>query len=128
MQMTETLHAPPEPGDIVSPCCGRTLNQLPRYDRITLKPDQVTCNRLTVADVMILSGQPVVLDANDQQMVVMMAATVTHLTGGMVDHDTALDRVHVAIRQILPTDQPVPVWTSELMIRVVNWAVDLSQV
>lgn len=124
---TEELHAPPEPGESASPCCGRTLKQLPRYDRITLDAALVTCGRLTPADVAMLSGQPVVRDPAHEHTVYTMAATVAALSHGTVTLATAYAKIHVAMRQMLPHDRPLDVWTAELMIEVTARAQELSR-
>src|ERR1700753_2179594 len=108
MQMTETLHARPEPGQDVSPCCGRTLAELPRYDRIAPKPDMVTCGRLSDDEVSLLSGQPVISDPYDRQVVCMMTSTVCRLLGDSVTSAQARERIDEAIRQVVPHDKPLP--------------------
>lgn len=123
---SEELHAPPESGETASPCCGRTLRQLPRYDRITLDDALVTCGRLTCADVAMLSGQPVVLDPDHERIVYDIAATVTALSQGTVTLATAYDNVHVAMRQMLSLTRPLDRWTVELMIGVTARAQELS--
>jgi hypothetical protein len=125
MEMHETLHAAPRPGEDFSPCCGRRLTDLPRYDRITLKPELVTCARLTDAEMMLLSGQPVVMDAYDRQITFMMTATVCHLLGDTVTTAEARAKVDEAIRQIVPCGQPIAEWTSELIVRVTTRAEEL---
>lgn len=41
--MTEVVHACPANGRWVTACCHKTPFELPRNDRMTLDPDQVTC-------------------------------------------------------------------------------------
>lgn len=38
-----TTHACPPDGSGLTPCCGRTPFELPHDDRMTTKPDRVTC-------------------------------------------------------------------------------------
>jgi hypothetical protein len=40
---TPTVHAGPEDGSAVTPCCGRSPFELPRGDRMTYEPALVTC-------------------------------------------------------------------------------------
>lgn len=42
-QQTETVHASPPDGSGITPCCGRTPFELPRTDRMTQDPQDVTC-------------------------------------------------------------------------------------
>lgn len=39
------VHLCPDHGKAVTPCCGALPFELPRTDRITLNPDDVTCGR-----------------------------------------------------------------------------------
>lgn len=127
MIATEVLHALPEPGDTVSACCGRTLRQLPRYDRITLVTDLVTCGRLTPADEAMLTGQPVVLDPGHEHTVYTMATTVAALSQGRVDLATAYANIYLAMGQVLPPGRPLSRWTAALMIAVTVRAQELAQ-
>lgn len=40
---TETVHGCPPDGSGLTPCCGRTLFELPRTDRMATDPDLITC-------------------------------------------------------------------------------------
>lgn len=40
---TPTVHACPPEGEAVTPCCGVTPFELPRTDRLTQEPAEVTC-------------------------------------------------------------------------------------
>jgi hypothetical protein len=124
---TEVLHARPEPGDLASPCCGRTLEQLPRYDRISLETELVTCGRLTADDEAMLTGRPIVRDPDHERTVYNMAATVAALSQGAVALPAAYERIHLAMRLVLPRDQPLDVWTAALMIEVTVRAQELTQ-
>ena len=126
MIATETLHAEPAPGSTVSPCCGRTLAQLPRYDRITVDPTAVTCARLSDDDVMLLSGQPVVTDPAHESVLFAMASTVAGLSAGTVPIVRALDAVNEAMRDVLPAGQPLEAWSAALMAQVTSRASDLA--
>jgi hypothetical protein len=125
MKLTETLHAAHETGENISPCCGRTLDELPRYDRIAPKPEQVTCGRLTVEEITLLSGQPVIIDPYDRQVLFMMASTVCRLVGDGVSTAEVNARIDEAIRQVIPHDRPLLSWTPELMVRVTTRAEEL---
>jgi hypothetical protein len=127
MELTETLHARPQPGEAVSPCCGRTLAELPRYDRIAPKPEQVTCGRLSDDEFALLSGQPVILDPYDRQILFMMTSTVCRLVGDSVTTAQARERIDEAIRQVVPHDKPLAAWTPELIVRVTTRAEESIQ-
>lgn len=43
MHATSTVHAAPPDGSGLTPCCGLTPFELPRTDRLTAEPGQVTC-------------------------------------------------------------------------------------
>lgn len=125
MIVAETLHASPELGSSISPCCGRSLAQLPQYDRITLDAEQVTCGRLSAADALLLSGQPVVTDPANEQLLFTMALAVATLHDGSVSLSEALDGVNVAIREILPRDRAIAAWSAALMAQVTSRASEL---
>ena len=114
----EILHARPEAHSTVSPCCGRTLAQLPQYDRITFDESQVTCGRLSTAEALLLSGQPVVTDPANEHVLFSMALAVVTLRRGEVSLPDALHGVHVAMREILPTDRATQAWSAALMAEV----------
>jgi hypothetical protein len=122
----ECLHAPPEPGETVSPCCGRSLDQLPRYDRIVREPDLVTCGHLTPAEEAHLSGQPVILDPANEQLIFTMTATVASLCGSAMTLQTAYECVTIAIREILSDRGPLRAWSAPLMIQVTDRARELA--
>jgi hypothetical protein len=126
MAAAETLHAKPEPGSAASPCCGRTLDQLPRYDRIILDPVLVTCGKLSDEEATLLSGQPVVTDPNHQSTLFNMASVVATLSGGQVPIVRALDSVFEALRDVLPAGQPLETWSAELMAQVTTKALALA--
>lgn len=123
MKAKEELHAKPYHGQSFSPCCGRTLAELPPYDRITLDPDLVTCGRLSAMDLLLLSGQPVPVGSDSDQAIYAMAVTVTTLCGGSVSLLTAHDMVNAAISEL---PQPVDFWSAELMVRVTARAQQLA--
>lgn len=127
MIATEVLHARPEPGATASACCGRTLRQLPRYDRMTVDTELVTCGRLTPADEAMLTGQPIVLDPEHEHTMYTMAATVAALSQGQIDLATAYENIYLAMRLVLPPDQPLDLWTAALMIEVTIRAQELAQ-
>jgi hypothetical protein len=122
----ECLHAPPEPGETVSPCCGRSLDELPRYDRIVLDLDLVTCGRLSRTEQLILSGQPVILDPADERVTFTMAATVAGLCGPSMTLQTAYDSVNIAVREILADREPLQSWSATLMVQVTDRARELA--
>ena len=126
MIAVETLHAKPEPGTVTSPCCGRTVDQFPPYDRIIADPAKVTCAKLSDHEVALLSGQPVVTDPAHQSTLFAMASTVATLSGGQVPILRALDLVFEAMREVLPVTQPLESWTAELMARVTTEAMSLA--
>lgn len=123
MRAKEELHAKPLYGQSFSPCCGRTLAELPPYDRITLDPDLVSCGRLSAMDLLLLSGQSVSAGSGNDQAIYAMAATVTTLCGGSVSLLTAHNMVNTAISEL---GQPVECWSAELMVRVTARAQQLA--
>ncbi len=123
---TETLHAQPHPGKWVSPCCGRSLDQLPQYDRITLDPEAVTCGRLSDTDMAILSGQPAITDPDSDRVVFSMASTVCRLSEAPVSLREAYSGVQTAIREILPANRVLEHWSADLMVRVTERAQQLT--
>jgi hypothetical protein len=126
MQLTEVLHAQPEAGLSFSPCCGRTLTELPRYDRVTLNPELVTCGRLSPEEALLLSGQPIVADPDHEKVVYSMAVNVCSLSQGLVPLPAALNNVNAAIRELLPSDRTLEAWTAELMVAVTSRAQHLA--
>jgi hypothetical protein len=126
MLAKEYLHAAPEADQHVSPCCGRTLEQLPRYDRITLDPEQVTCGRLSTKDMMLLSGQPIIQDADNERIIYSMAATVSALAPGQITLQHAFESVNTAIHEILPREAAIDRWSAALMVRVTTRAQELA--
>lgn len=123
MRAKEELHAKPLYGQSFSPCCGRTLAELPPYDRITFDPELVTCGRLSAMDLMLLSGQSIPAGSDNDQTIYAMAATVTTLCGGSVSLLTAHHMVTTAISEL---GQTVECWTAELMVRVTTRAQQLA--
>jgi hypothetical protein len=122
----EWLHAPPEPGQAVSPCCGRTVNQFPPYDRIVLDPSRVTCGRLSDSEITLLSGQPVVADPDHDQVVFTMATAVAGLSSGTVGLQAAHEAVTAAMMELLPSGYVLTRWPVSLMINVTSRAQELS--
>lgn len=41
----EVVHGCPDEGETVMPCCGRTPFEVPRWHRMTLDKELVTCGR-----------------------------------------------------------------------------------
>lgn len=54
----EVVHRCPPMGSGVTPCCGRTPFELPRFDRITLDPKLVTCKARTTSPSAASSSSP----------------------------------------------------------------------
>lgn len=122
---TEELHARPGAGQTASPCCGRPPTEFPQYDRIAPTDALVTCGRLSETDILLLSGQPVVLDPRTAEVVYAMATTVVTLSAGAASLETAYEKVQSAILEVLPTDRPLTSWTTALMVRVTSRAQQL---
>jgi hypothetical protein len=57
MHATEVVHTPPQNGLSFCPCCDRTMNDLPPFDRVSFDPTVVTCGRLTSHDELMLRGR-----------------------------------------------------------------------
>ena len=39
----EVIHRCPAPGEYLMPCCGQVPLEVPRWHRLTLDPEMVTC-------------------------------------------------------------------------------------
>jgi hypothetical protein len=122
----ECLHAPPEPGQTVSPCCGRAVDRLPPYDRIIRDLSKVTCGRLSDSEMAQLSGQPVVADPDHDRVVFTMASAVAGLSGGTVSLRAAHEGVSAAMRELLPSGYVLTHWSASLMIDVTSRAQELG--
>lgn len=122
----EWLHAPPEPGQTVSPCCGKTVSTFRPYDRIVMDLSKVTCGRLSDVEIGLLSGQPVVADPSHDQVVFTMANAVAGLSGGTVSLRAAHQGVNAAMLELLPADHVLTRWPASLMINVTTRALELS--
>lgn len=50
---TERIHLGPPPGSGLTPCCDRSISELPTGDRVTSDRDEVTCTDRDVAELVV---------------------------------------------------------------------------
>ncbi|MEO6704097.1 MAG: hypothetical protein ABI140_14355 [Jatrophihabitantaceae bacterium] len=123
----EVVHAAPRSGLSFTDCCDRTMVELPPYDRISTKPDQVTCGRLSVIDERVLSGQPFVAEhQNSEQLLFDMAVSVRGLCGPTVSLTAALDSVRTAVFELVGPRDPREFWPAALLVRITARATELA--
>ncbi len=127
MIVVETLHARPLSDARVSPCCGRTVDQLPPYDRIAAEADLVTCGHLSVGTSARVDRRPEPRNAEHERTVFAIAAAVASTSQGAVTVPRAFDNVHRALRQLAPTSGVPDVWTAALMVEVTALAQELCR-
>jgi hypothetical protein len=124
---TEVVHAAPEGGYSFTPCCDRTPQELPSYDRIGRWPDEVTCGRLSETDELLLSGAPVATRRqNTEQLLFDMAVSVRTLRGPRLDLAQALQYVQAAVRELAPARHADEHWPASLLVQITARAVELA--
>jgi hypothetical protein len=123
----EVLHAAPVGGFSFTPCCDRTPQELPPYDRITRRPEEVTCGRLSETDELLLSGAPVATRRqNTEQLLFDMAVSVRTLRGPRLDLQQALQYVQAAVRELAPARHAEEHWPASLLVQITTRAVELA--
>jgi hypothetical protein len=123
----EFVHAAPQGGYSFTPCCDRTPQELPAYDRIGRWPDEVTCGRLSEADELLLSGAPVpTRRQNTEQLLFEMAVSVRSLRGPRLDLQQALQYVQAAVRELAPARHADEHWPASLLVQITARAVELA--
>jgi hypothetical protein len=126
-QATEVVHAAPVGGVSFTSCCDRTLLELPRYDRISRVPEQVTCGRLSEVDELLLSGAPLPSRRqNTEQLLYDMAISVRSLRGPRVSLEYALECVQAAAAELVPARHLDEHWPASLLIQITARANELA--
>jgi len=127
-QVREVVHAAPVGGYSFTPCCDRTMLELPPYDRIGRHPDEVTCGRLSEIDELLLAGEPLPgRRQNTEQLVYEMAMSVRSMRGPRISLQQALECVQAAVRELAPGRHSDEHWSAELLIRITARADELAR-
>jgi hypothetical protein len=125
--VAEVVHAAPVGGFSFTPCCDRTLQELPPYDRVSRHPDQVSCGRLSEVDELLLSGAPLPgLRQNTEQLLYDMAISVRSLRGPRITLQKALQCVQAAAAELAPARHPDEHWPASLLIQITARADELA--
>lgn len=123
----EVVHAAPVGGFSFTPCCDRTLIELPRYDRVSRWPDEVTCGRLSKQDELLLAGAPLAGSRqNTEQLLYEMAMSVRSLRGPRVSLQQALRCVQQAAQELAPPRHPDEHWPASLLVQITSRADELA--
>ena len=126
-EIAEVVHAAPVGGFSFTPCCDRTMQELPRYDRVSRVPEQVTCGRLSEADEQLLSGAPLAgRRQNTEQLLYEMALSVRSLRGPRISLQQALQCVQTAAAELAPARHPDEHWPASLLIQITARAHELA--
>lgn len=127
MRAVEVVHAAPVGGFSFTPCCDRTVLELPPYDRISTDAAAVTCGRLSAEDERLLQGgPPVVRTQHSERLLYEMALSVRSLYGPQVSLEEAYDCVRTAVRELVPVREPEQVWPASLLVRITTRAAELA--
>jgi hypothetical protein len=127
MRIAEVVHAAPEYGLTFTPCCDRTLSELMPYDRISRDRQDVTCGRLTDADVSALLGAPITMPhQNTEQLLFEMALSVRSLSGSRITIEQAYQHVRAAVDELCPARSADEHWPASLMVRITTRAGELA--
>jgi hypothetical protein len=126
-RVAEVVHAAPVGGFSFTPCCDRTLTELPPYDRISRRPSEVTCGRLSETDELLLSGAPLrSRQQNTEQLIYQMAMTLRSMRGPRLSLDQALGCVQAAVRELAPARHSDEHWSASLLIQLTARADELA--
>ncbi|HEX4727351.1 MAG TPA: hypothetical protein VH298_06110 [Jatrophihabitans sp.] len=124
---SEVVHAAPVDGLSFTGCCDRTVLELPRYERISHDPSQVSCGRLTETDERVLTGQPFVAEhQNSEQLLFELAVSVRGLCNSKISLPRAYQHVRTAVGELAPARRPEEFWSAELMVRIATRASQLA--
>ena len=123
----EVVHAAPVGGFSFTPCCDRTLHELPAYDRISRHPDEVTCGRLSETDELLLSGAPLPgRRQNTEQLLYQMAMSVRTMRGPRISLQQALRYVQEAAAELAPGRHSDEHWSASLLVQITARADELA--
>jgi len=125
--LSEVVHAAPVGDFSFTPCCDRTMQELPRYDRISRVSEQVTCGRLSEMDQVLLSGTPLPgRRQNTEQLLYEMALSVRSLRGPRISLQQALQCVQAAAAELAPGRHSDEHWSASLLIQITARAYELA--
>jgi len=126
-RLAEVVHAAPVGGFSFTPCCDRTLQELPAYDRISRHPEQVTCGRLSEVDELLLSGAPIPgRRQNTEQLLYQMAMSVRTMRGPRISLQQALQCVQAAAAELAPGRHSDEHWSAGLLVQITARADELA--
>jgi hypothetical protein len=132
----EVVHDAPVNGLSFTPCCDRTLQELPVYDRISPREHEVTCNRLDARDEWLLTAQPGLrpggasgddAPSGSEQVLFELAVSVRAMCGPQVSLPRAYRCVRAAVRELAPTPAPGSLWNAGLMVDIATRAGQLAR-
>jgi hypothetical protein len=124
---SEVVHAAPVDGLTFTGCCDRTVLELPRHDRISCDPNQVSCGRLSDIDERVLTGRPFVAKhQNSEQLLFELAVSVRDLCNGKISLPRAYQHVQSAVAELAIPRHPDEFWPAELLVRIAARAGQLA--
>jgi len=128
MVQREIVHAAPVGGLSFTPCCDRTMQELPRYDRISRQPQEVTCNKLSDEDLRLLAGgSPASASVqNSDQLMYEMAVSVRSLYAPSLSLQQAYHHVETAVYELAPARQQQERWSAALLVQITTRAAELA--
>lgn len=125
-RFAELVHAAPVGGFSFTPCCDRTLQELPVYDRISQRSDEVTCGRLSDTDERLLAGTPMASRRqNTEQLVFDMAMSLRVMRGPRLGLQRALQCVQSAVQELAPARHSDEHWSAGLLVQIIARADEL---
>lgn len=123
----EVVHAAPVDGLSFTGCCDRTLLELPRTERVSRDPAQVSCGRLSDLDERLLTGQPFVAEQqNSEQLLFELAVSVRGLCHSKISLPRAYQHVRTAVAELAAPRCPDEFWPAELLVRIAVRASELA--
>ncbi|HEX2902726.1 MAG TPA: hypothetical protein VHO01_04650 [Jatrophihabitans sp.] len=126
--MRETVHAAPVGGYSFTPCCDRTMQELPRYDRISRLQHEVTCNKLSDEELWLLAGGSAGGSGqNTEQLMYEMAVSVRSLYGPGLSLQEAFQHVQTAVWELAPSRRPDECWPAALLVQITSRAGELAR-
>ncbi len=128
MIQRETVHAAPIGGFSFTPCCDRTMLELPRYDRVSRLQHEVTCGRLTDEDLRLLTGgTPSMTVQNSDQLMYEMAVSVRSLYAPTLSLQQAYRHVQTAVWELVPSRKQDEHWSGALLVQITSRAGELAR-
>ncbi len=130
MPVAEVVHAAPVGGLSFTPCYDRTLLELPPHQRVSHRADEVTCNRLTAEDELLLTGAGAAAGAEapgGDQLLYQIAVSVRSLHGPGISLSRAFQCVRTAAAELAPPSAPNDRWPAELLVDITTRAGELAR-